>query len=386
MLQRQLGLIALVAAQHVRVPACEGTLFFKSVRLYSYINAERIALQKIDEYSYQRLSPILPTRLTIHLEVHQLEFRPRRSRQHSHHMLGGATATTTAEMTSNSRSSVSSDNSREQSPISNSTSQPAQHKFIESQCLFCDQESPDISQNVTHMSKAHGLHIELSNLLVEVVDLLSYFHLIISECYECLYCGTQRNTRQAAQQHMMSKESLQIRHHEREWRRVSRLLRFLLITGLKFGRGRGPLTHNPRTIISRPAAKAQKATSTKAYCKETIHEATNSATPTPTEHHTPTQPDELQQQLSARAFKQSQALSSHLSHLRASDRASLAHLPTSQQRALLSAHHKQMIKDRKQDATRRGRLESAANLTGRLDKVRLVRVPPHLGHVQTLKR
>lgn len=55
------------------------------------------------------------------------------------------------------------------------------------------------------MSKAHGLHVDPTNLLVDVVSLLAYFHLVISGCYECLYCGTQRNTRQAVQQHMMAK-------------------------------------------------------------------------------------------------------------------------------------------------------------------------------------
>ena len=89
--------------------------------------------------------------------------------------------------------------------IANPSSPSIDYEFDESQCLFCNQTSPDLDQNLVHMLKAHGLYIDSANLLVDVGSLLAYFHLVISGYYECLYCGTQRNTRQAVQQHMMAK-------------------------------------------------------------------------------------------------------------------------------------------------------------------------------------
>lgn len=80
-----------------------------------------------------------------------------------------------------------------------------EHDLDESQCLFCIYTSPDLPQNVLHMSKNHGLYVETKGLLVDVACLLAYFHLVITGCNECLYCGTLRDTREAVQQHMLAK-------------------------------------------------------------------------------------------------------------------------------------------------------------------------------------
>lgn len=82
---------------------------------------------------------------------------------------------------------------------------------------------------------------------------------------------------------------------------------------------------------------------------------------------------------------QPSAVQSQLSQLRESDRRSLQHLPTSQQRALLATQHKQMEKGGRAAKAKRGALESAGNYFGRLGTVRLVRMPPHTGRVQSLK-
>ena len=87
----------------------------------------------------------------------------------------------------------------------------------------------------------------------------------------------------------------------------------------------------------------------------------------------------------ARAQHQPSTFESQLSRLRESDRKSLQHLPTSQQRALLATQHKQMEKGGRAAGAKRGALESAGNSFGRLSSVRLVRMPPHTGRVQSLK-
>jgi pre-60S factor REI1 len=56
------------------------------------------------------------------------------------------------------------------------------------------------------MQKAHGLFIpHKQHLLVELETFFRYLHLIIFEYRECIYCGTERTTVQAVQQHMLGK-------------------------------------------------------------------------------------------------------------------------------------------------------------------------------------
>ncbi|KAK8058127.1 murein transglycosylase [Apiospora phragmitis] len=78
--------------------------------------------------------------------------------------------------------------------------------FTPGQCLFCSNASPSFSDSVAHMQKLHGLFIPYQDsLIVDLETLFEYLHLLISECRECIQCGTTRATVQAAQQHMAGK-------------------------------------------------------------------------------------------------------------------------------------------------------------------------------------
>jgi len=79
-------------------------------------------------------------------------------------------------------------------------------QFDHTQCLFCNHSSIDFDENLEHMLKRHGLFIpDSSHLVVDVETLAEYLHLVIFVYFECLHCGSQRNSAQAAQQHMMGK-------------------------------------------------------------------------------------------------------------------------------------------------------------------------------------
>ncbi len=79
-------------------------------------------------------------------------------------------------------------------------------QFDHTQCLFCKHNSIDLDENLEHMLKRHGLFIpDSSHLIVDIETLAEYLHLVIFVYFECLYCGSQRNSAQAAQQHMMGK-------------------------------------------------------------------------------------------------------------------------------------------------------------------------------------
>lgn len=80
--------------------------------------------------------------------------------------------------------------------------------FHPTTCLFCPRTSPTFDLNRSHMHKNHGLFLPLTidngarALAVEMETMVEYMHLIIAGYHECLFCGTQRQSAHAVQQHM----------------------------------------------------------------------------------------------------------------------------------------------------------------------------------------
>ena len=299
--------------------------------------------------------------------------------------------------------SLSQDHSDPRNTI-NSAQPSIDHEFDRAQCLFCDQSSSDLEQNLEHMSKIHGLHLVVSNLLVDVESLLAYFHLVISSYHECLYCGTQRNTRQAVQQHMIAKGhcTYDLTDKDAEFRDFYDLSsleaeeksqRDLIATRLsdstqlaahtKSRRSRSSKHSNKHNlnIISSLSEHASTSSSHSPGPQSDDETGSDSMSSEDAERT----PDSLRA-LSIREQKHSYTLNNQLSQLRIDDRRSLMHLPVAQQRTLLATHHKQMEKARRSEQTQRGNLESAGNSFARLGTIRLIRKPPHTGRVQTLKR
>lgn len=264
----------------------------------------------------------------------------------------------------------------------NPPSPNANYTFDDSQCLFCNQTSTDLDQNMAHMLKAHGLFVDSANLLVDVGSLLAYFHFIISELYECLYCGTQRNTRQAVQQHMMAKGHCKydITDEDAELREFYEFPSSSSSDAREEMQQRQLLAQEKSRKQSRPSrhSDAHYGSSTRGSLFDQTPSPAHSDTEAGAESNT-------HDELSTRARKQEQMLNDSLTRLRADDRRSLLHLPASQQRALLITHHKQMEKARRAEQARQGHLNTAGNSVNCLSKLRLIRKPPHTGNVASLK-
>jgi pre-60S factor REI1 len=266
------------------------------------------------------------------------------------------------------------------------------HEFEESQCLFCNQLSLDLEQSLVHMSKAHGLHIVTTNLLVDVGSLLAYFQLVILCYHQCLYCGTQRNTTEAIQQHMIAKGHCKYDLTARgaEFRDFYDFTnRDLVATRLSDSAG---LAAHIRSRKSRSFKRHDRHDTgitvsprnpTPSSPTSLISESQSDADTSPEESQTDS---DFPGPLSRRAQKQMYTHNNQLAQLRGDDRRSLLHLPVSQQRALLATHHKQLEKAKRSEHIQRGNLESAGNSFARLGTIRLIRKPPHTGRVQTLKR
>lgn len=273
----------------------------------------------------------------------------------------------------------------------NPPSPKTNYAFDESQCLFCNQTSTDLDQNMAHMLKAHGLFVDSANLLVDVGSLLAYFHFIISELYECLYCGTQRNTRQAVQQHMMAKGHCKydITDEDAELREFWEFPSSS--SDAKEEMQQRQLLAQDKARKPRPAkhSDAHHGSSNRGSLFDQTLPTRRSTSPSPSPAHSDTEGAEPESnahdELSTRARKQEQTLNDQLTRLRADDRRSLLHLPASQQRALLITHHKQMEKARRTEQAKQGHLGTAGNSVNCLSKLRLIRKPPHTGNVASLK-
>ena len=70
------------------------------------------------------------------------------------------------------------------------------------QCLFCNHSSADLSLNLEHMTKQHGLFIPEKNYLVDLEGLIKYLHEKITGLHECLYCHQVKHTVVGVQAHM----------------------------------------------------------------------------------------------------------------------------------------------------------------------------------------
>ncbi|EHY56478.1 hypothetical protein HRR83_002437 [Exophiala dermatitidis] len=276
---------------------------------------------------------------------------------------------------------------------SNSNSSQYQYQYL-SQCLFCNIPHSSLDDNLIHMSKTHGFQIvdhPANLLLVDVSTLLTYFHSLIFDCFECLYCGTQRHSCQAVQQHMRDKGhckyDLENNDEVREFYEVQddnlphRHDQSSTSPTLREDRS----TRGPRRRVRRgrqPSRRADARSQANRRIESVVGTQISRPPPTPSHSVLGWGGLCLVPRTSTKALKQK----SMLSNLRADDRASLMHLPTSQQKALLATQHKQMEQASRKEQTDRTRLESAANRFGCLGKIRLVRKPPHTGNVHSLKR
>jgi pre-60S factor REI1 len=284
--------------------------------------------------------------------------------------------------------------------------------FDPSTCLFCAQTKSSLATNLSHMSTSHSFHIQTTNLQVETTTLLAHFHSVITDNNECLYCRKRFRSSSAAKQHMLHKghcmydvtvgkdvdvkEFYGLDAAEAELEGVKAELTARL-EGLRVSKD---CKKEPRFTAGIEASTRERESrvfdgdgdgdgryydDSNAY-DDDAHLDTDteaSAPPLTSQQHQLIAPPVSRAQ--ARAQHQPSTFESQLSHLRESDRRSIQHLPTSQQRALLATQFKHMESGGRVASARRGALESAGNSLGRLSSVRLVRIPPHSGRVQSLK-
>lgn len=74
-----------------------------------------------------------------------------------------------------------------------------------SHCIFCENRSLTLDQNLLHMSSIHGLHIPNVAYLTDLGSFIDYLGILVLRYHECLYCGHTKRSSQGIRQHMSAK-------------------------------------------------------------------------------------------------------------------------------------------------------------------------------------
>lgn len=256
----------------------------------------------------------------------------------------------------------------------------SEEDFDPAQCLFCNRIHSSLDDNLAHMLKMHGLFIpDKDHLVVDVETLTAYLHLIIFAYFQCLYCGTERSSTEAVQQHMMGKGHCKFDISSKE----SEFCDFYDFGfdheddeeeneagGIPAKRSSVPIVQPDDTslrlpsgkILShRPARQPRSQQNKPRPNADITGPRLGSIPPVSSPPTSDSAPTHSTSSALTKAEKRGAALSNQLVQLRADDRRSLMHMPTSQQRALLATQKKQMDKVRKAERTMQSRVEGMGN-------------------------
>ncbi|KAK3295453.1 C2H2 type zinc-finger-domain-containing protein [Chaetomium fimeti] len=278
--------------------------------------------------------------------------------------------------TSRSESPVADEESYDEESENDTSSDNDTVEFVAEECLFCNQTSKDLDENLSHMHQAHSLVIPFqSSLVVDLQTLIWFLHMVIFSYRECICCGKRRRTIEAVQQHMASMghcrfdvteemagfydmESLGQQSAEGRNHPDDRTLR------LPSGKLLGHRSYVEPTSKSRPREE------------KPIAGLPDGPAPLPTPQQTSA--DAEPQALTKRDRKE-QALTTQFAQLRTGDQMSLAHLPQSQQRSLLLARKKELDNVKRAERRKRGRLDRVGNKTAIHTNYYKQEVPVYMG-------
>ncbi|KAK5135016.1 hypothetical protein LTR08_005676 [Meristemomyces frigidus] len=219
-------------------------------------------------------------------------------------------------------------------------------------CLFCHAKSPDFDSNISHMLQIHSFLVpEQHRLQVDMEILITYLDLVISGYSQCLYCMTQRSSGEAARQHMMAKGhcKIDVASQDSEFRDFYELEldeageeqgpSFLQVDDASILLPSGTILSNRMTHSRR--YRPRRPLDTTAAASELADQSSSSAEPSGA-----TVTDQSVGGLRP-AERRELALGTQLARLRASDRSSLLHLTSAQQRSQLSTQNKQISEARR---------------------------------------
>jgi pre-60S factor REI1 len=273
--------------------------------------------------------------------------------------------------------------------------------FDPEQCLLCNKLSGSFEANVTHMQTAHGLVIpHQDHLITDLETLFAYLHLVVVGYNECICCGTRRNSTLAVQQHMLGKGHchFDVNSEDSEFadfydfteseeehnddddsepavpaRNMNTSPVRIDDTSLRLPSGRvisnraqqqrdprrQPLKPKPRSRSGLLEANLSSETTPPSDSQDTSSPSDSSPSPA-TSTALATRAGKSAASL-AKAERQEIKFTKKLASLSTKDAMAIAHLPPSEQRAIIATRQKQVEKAGRLEEHYRGRLESSGN-------------------------
>lgn len=244
--------------------------------------------------------------------------------------------------------------------------------FTPTHCLFCLSVSDSIDTNLDHMSKSHGMTIPSPHqLTVDPTTLLSYLHLVISVYNECLTCGTQRRNTQAVKQHMLGKKhcGFDISDLESEYREFWNFEEDAAVQvdggNITLPSGRVVMSRSVRSTQQRQKPSGSGAMSWSRLNASSLETSSSSTSKSgdPSDNASSSSDQHSHKQALSKQDLRALNLDKQLGTLRTSDRLALAHLPASEQRAILATQQSQLQKVRRQERDMQARLQRKNNQT-----------------------
>lgn len=225
--------------------------------------------------------------------------------------------------------------------------------FVPEQCIFCDKASDTFQHNISHMSKNHSFIIPYREALaVDVETVVAYLHLVVYGYRECILCGIRRGTLEAVQQHMTAKGHCRLDINSETTEFYKSLLESL-----------DGLSGLVRPDDGSPRLPSGKRLSYRHRRNDTTHRSTRRAFDEDEgEPKSRPQPSNTDTTLT-RVEHDPLAPSMQLVQLSRGDQRSLAHLPSHEVRALLSASIKDIDRSRRLETRSKLKLERAKNET-----------------------
>lgn len=225
------------------------------------------------------------------------------------------------------------------------------------------------------MSNSHGLLIpDVEHLLVDPETLVKYAHLVVFGYFECLYCGSERSSLRAVQQHMVGRGHCKFNIREGsefadfwDWEETHE-------EGSGEEEGVELVDSRQSAIrIDEPSLRLQSGKvlshrlATTVKNKKRGRRVTTSdqvvATVATPPHSTPVQSQQEPETSSKRVAKLTARFDHHLSTLRAEDKRSIMHLPTYQQRAVVAKGKAQVERARREENAMLLKIQLQANKT-----------------------
>lgn len=255
--------------------------------------------------------------------------------------------------------------------------------FEPGQCLLCRKLFSSFSDSVTHMQKSHGLFIpHRQHLTVDLETLFKYLHLVIFGYHECIQCKNSKATVQAIQQHMTGKGHCRLDVSDPD----SEFADFYDFSELRSDAENQSQSdvdeEHDAVYIEKPLQFAPDSIylpSGKIIVKRTatgVHRRDGTETSAGSSRNEGRASDEKRDEegLSSEAAEGTQITSSkrekkreramvkfQASNMRASDRSSLAHLSTPQQRSLLATQHQHARRMQVEEKRRRTLMDRKEN-------------------------